>query len=99
MNKHQLKALGVACLLVCGLCVFVAVERYVTNASRVRSIGVGESEGSIRLVTGEIEAVCRGSRDGVLLLEPVTPTMTLYAGLFAAISGIGGIVLLKRSKM
>jgi len=38
MEKSQMKILGIVCLVVCLICVFVAVERYQTNTKNVRAV-------------------------------------------------------------
>ncbi len=38
MEKHQMKLLGIVCLIVCAVCVFIAFERYQTNANNVQAM-------------------------------------------------------------
>jgi hypothetical protein len=103
MDKSQMKSLGIACLVICVTCVFVAVERYTTNAWRVglNSDIIRRSETNstvhVKMLTGELDARITGN-GSLSWLEPVTPTITVYAGFFALLSGVGGIVLLVKSK-
>lgn len=97
-----MKALGIACLIVCLISVFVAVERYMTNGLRVvyANIGVERDripEWEMKMLTNGLEARPL-QNGGSNLLEPVMPTITLYAGFFALLSGVTGVVLLMKSK-
>jgi hypothetical protein len=84
MNKSQLKVVGILCLVICLICLFVAVERYRTNAENVRII---RTQG-----WGPIPEMVRWeSREGI-------PVATQYAVFFALLSGIGGGVLLLKSE-
>lgn len=86
MNKTHLKVLGIVCLVICAVCIFVAVERYNDNASKVRAMNQMQNSsplgGMMREMTGQTE------------LKPATPAATKYALVFAALTGIGGVVLL-----
>jgi hypothetical protein len=85
VDKKQLKIFGIACLVICAICVFVAIERYSTNAGNVRAINSLQQSSPF------------GGMPGVGQMEPATPTATKYALLFAAITGIGGAVMLVQS--
>jgi hypothetical protein len=86
MDKGQMKVAGIACLIICLICLFVAVERYQANANAVHAANAMNSafgHGFFQGMTGD--------------MTPATPTATLYAGFFALLSGIGGVVLLMKS--
>lgn len=38
MDKKRMKIVGIVCLVVCAVCIFVAIERYNANASGVRAM-------------------------------------------------------------
>jgi hypothetical protein len=85
MAKGQMKMGGIGCLVICAICIFAAIERYNTNARSVRAwIDVRPSSPFEEMMGG-------------VNLKPGIPTATKYAVLFAVISGIGGVVLLRRS--
>lgn len=80
MDKNQLKVLGAVCLVICCVCVFVAIERNNANAATVQAMN---------------------SFGGGLLggnLKPAMPAATKYALFFALLSGIGGGMMLAKSK-
>ena len=79
MNKKQMKVAGIVCLIVCAICLVVAIERYNTNANNVRAANalVGQMFGE---------------------MTPATPTSTKVSGFLALAFGVGGIVLLVKSK-
>lgn len=81
MDKKQMKVIGTICLVICAVCIFVAIERYNTNAGNVRAMN----------------ALPLGGMMGGGNMKPATPAATKYSLLFAAISGIGGALLLVRS--
>ncbi len=85
MDKKQLKVFGIVCLVICAVSIFVGVERYNTNANNVRALNAFHQSAPF------------GGMMGGGNLEPATPAATKYALLFAAISGIGGGVLLVKS--
>lgn len=85
MDKKQMKVFGIVCLVICAICIFVAIERYSTNADNVRAMNAFQQSSPLGRMMG----------DGNM--RPATPTATKYALLFAAISGIGGILLLVKS--
>ncbi len=84
MDKKQMKWAGIACLVVCAICVFVAVERYQSNADNVRAMNALQHSSPLGGMMG-------GN------MKPATPAATKYALFFAALTGIGGIVLLVKS--
>ena len=77
-----MKVIGIVCLVVCAVCVFVAIERYNTNASNVRAMNELQQTSGL------------GGMMGGGKLEPATPAATKYAAFFAALSGLGGVILL-----
>jgi predicted membrane protein len=85
MDKKQMKVLGIVCLIVCAICVFVAIERYNANASNVRAIEELHRTSPLGGMMGDVE------------MEPATPAATKYALVFAALAGIGGAILVVRS--
>jgi hypothetical protein len=85
MDKKQMKVLGIVCLIVCAICVFVAIERYSTNASNVRAFQELHRTSPLGGMMSEME------------MEPATPVATKYALFFAALTGIGGAILVVRS--
>lgn len=85
MDKKQMKMFGIICLAICAVCIVVAVERYDTNAGNVRAMNAVQQSSPL------------GGTVGGGNMEPATPAATKYALLFAAISGIGGAVLLVKS--
>lgn len=82
MDSSNLRIAGFACLIVCLVCIFVAVERYQTNAGDVAGIN----------------QFGRSFPGGGIELKPATPTATKYALLFAVISGVGGALILAKSR-
>jgi hypothetical protein len=87
MPRENLKWLGIILLVVCGVLLFVAYERYQDNASKVNAMNqmLGNSPlGDMRQGPGA-------------RMKPATPTATKYALLFAAVSGIAGAVCLIKS--
>jgi hypothetical protein len=85
MDKKQMKIAGIACLVICAVCIFVAIERYNTNAGNVRAMNALQQSSPLGEIMG-------GGN-----MKPATPVATKYALLFAAISGIGGALLLVQS--
>ena len=90
MDKKQMKLIGIVCLVICVVCLYIGFERYQTNANNVRAMNQLQSSspagGMMRQMTGMGE------------MKPTTPSATKYALLFAVISGIGGGVLLVKSQ-
>ncbi len=84
MNTGQVRMLGFACLIVCLVCLFIGAERYYANANNVKAMNeFGRAMGAI---------------PGEMRLTPGVPTATVYAGFFALLSGVGGTILLIKSK-
>ena len=79
MNPQTLKVLGVVSLIICGICAFVAIERYQDNANKVAAMN---QMGASFPVPGV----------GPGKLEPATPAATKYGLVGALVSGAGGIV-------
>ena len=46
MDKNVMRVLGIVALVVCAVCVFVAIERYQTNAKNVRAMNQGPISGA-----------------------------------------------------
>ena len=87
MKASHLKIVGIVCLVVCGICIFVAFERYQSNAGNVEAMNNMRRSSPLGQMMGEGD------------LKPATPAATKYAALFAAMTGIAGIVcLVKASK-
>jgi hypothetical protein len=82
MDKKQMKIAGIVCLVVCAVCIFVAIERYNANASSVRAINSLQRNSPLGGMTQGLE------------LKPGMPAATKYAIFFALLSGVGGGVLL-----
>ena len=86
MDKNLMKIVGVLLLVVCAICVFVAVERYQSNANNVKAINQFQRSSPLSDMVGIGE------------IKPVTPAASKYAIVLALASGIGGGVLLVKSK-
>ncbi len=86
MNKQAMKIAGIVALVVCAVCIFVAVERYQTNAKNVKAMNQIRQSSPLSgmMRTGE--------------MKPATPAASKYAALFALVSGVGGGVLLVKSQ-
>ncbi len=86
MEKGQMKILGIVLLVICAVCIFIAIERYQTNANNVRAMNQMQRNsplgGMMSQMTGSME------------MEPATPAATKYAAVGAVIAGIAGAVLL-----
>ena len=80
MENKQLRFGGIALLIICAVCVFVAVERYQANASNVKAMSA---------MAGGFPFGGPGMK-----LQPATPAATKYALFFALLSGTGGLGLL-----
>ena len=104
MNKKQMKLGGIVCGVICVICIFIAIERYSTNAGNVRAINALQQSPHLRpIMPGgnkmpevAMKALGRSTRRGQL--EPAMPTATKYAIFFAVLSGIGGGVLFVKSE-
>ncbi|MHC4260235.1 MAG: hypothetical protein ACYSTF_07500 [Planctomycetota bacterium] len=80
MDAKTLKVIGIACLIACCVLLFVAYERYQTNADSVRAMNQFRQS---MPVGGMVEG---------LEIRPAMPAATKYALLFAVISAGAGIV-------
>ncbi len=86
MSKQQMKMFGIFSLVVCAICIFVAIERYNANADAVRSMNsMQQSMPFGNMMIG-------GSK-----LEPAMPAATKYSLFFALITGIAGVIMLVKS--
>ena len=85
MSSGNLRVVGIVCLVVCGICLFVAFERYQANADNVAAMN-------------EMGRGFPGSPFGGSAMKPATPTGTKYALVFALVSGISGMVLIVKSR-
>ncbi|MBN1818575.1 MAG: hypothetical protein JW828_14525 [Sedimentisphaerales bacterium] len=86
-NQQILMVIGVVCLVICAVLVFVAAERYQTNANNVRAMNQMQQNSPV------------GGMGGMLgPMKPATPAATKYAGAGAALSGIVGVTLLAMSR-
>ena len=86
MDKQTMKVVGIVAMVVCLVCVFVAVERYNANAKNVRAMNQIKRSSPLGGMMGGME------------MKPATPAATKYALFFAALSGAGGAVLLVMSR-
>ena len=86
MNKSQMRIAGIVALIICAVCIFVAVERYQNNANSVKAMNQ---------ITGSMPF---SDMMGQMQMKPATPVATKYALVFALITGAGGVVLLVKSK-
>ncbi len=89
MTPSSLKKIGIACFVLCGVLLFVAIERYRSNANNVAAFNHLAQSSPIGSMAGAwpFGGATTGGR-----LTPGTPAATTYALLFAALSGIGGVV-------
>jgi hypothetical protein len=85
MDKSQMKLIGIVCLVICAVCVFVAIERYSANANNVRAMN------------SLLQSSPLGGMMGGANMKPATPAATKYALLLGALSGVGGAILLAQS--
>ena len=83
MDRKQMKIAGIVCLVICAICIFVAVERYRANAGNVRGMNALRQSSPFRGMVGG--------------MKPGTPGSTKYALFFAVLSGIAGAILLMKS--
>jgi hypothetical protein len=92
MSPGVLKGIGIGCFVLCAILLFVAWERYQDNAKKVDAANQmmqSSPFGGESPFGGMMEGMT-GSRK----LEPATPAVTKYALVFAALSGVGGVVCL-----
>lgn len=87
MDSKTLRIIGIACLVVCGICLFIAVERYQDNAGKVNAM---KQMGSDMGLPG-------GGLLGGADIQPATPAATKYAALFGLLFAVGGAICLWKS--
>ena len=90
MEKSKMKIIGVVCLVICAICVFIAFERYNTNANNVQAMNQFQNSSPLGGMMSEMT--------GQSQMKPATPAATKYAIVFALIAGVGGAVLLTKSR-
>jgi hypothetical protein len=88
MDPKVLKLLGIICLVICVVLLFVAYERYQTNAKNVRAM----NRGPIRLPGG---GTLETNFD---VFKPAMPAATKYGLFFAVLSAGGSVVCFIASK-
>jgi hypothetical protein len=93
MNKDVMKIVGYVCLALTAVLLFVAWERYSTNASAVKAANQMMNNSPMGEMMGGMMQQMTGSSK----LEPSVPPATTYSLLFAAISGITGVSCLVAS--
>ncbi len=84
MDSQTMKILGIVALVICAVCIFVAIERYNTNAKNVQAMNQMRQS----MPMGNTMPGMGGA------MKPATPAATKYAILFALIFGGGGAFLL-----
>jgi len=84
MSKSTMKIVGIACLVVTVICIFVAVERYQANARNVRAMSQFQRSSPLGGMMGTMG----------LDMKPATPGATKYAIFFAVLSGVAGVAFL-----
>lgn len=87
MDNQQMKILGIVSLVLCLVCVFVAVERYNANAKTVNAMN------QMRQII-PIGELMPGMQQQ---LKPAVPAASKYAGFFAILTGIAGVILLVKA--
>jgi hypothetical protein len=81
-GMRNMKYAAIGCFVICGVLLFVAYERYQTNASNVAAMNeMSRSSPLGGLMGGEH-------------LTPATPASTKYALFFAVLAAAGGIACL-----
>ena len=85
MTQSNIKIAGYACMVLAVVFLFVAWERYSSNAKAVETANQLLSNSPMGKLTNQS------------ILEPNVPVATTYAILFAAISGIAGAVFIAAS--
>jgi len=99
MEKDQMKMAGIACLVICAICLFAAMERYNSNAANVNAMNAFRQSSPLRQITVTLgNTSVSGLPSGFQKMKPATPAATKYALLFALLSGVGGSVLLGKCK-
>ena len=92
MSSGALKGLGVGCFVLCAILLFVAWERYDSNAKAVEAANrmMQSSPFGVESPFGGMMQQMTGRPK----LEPSVPAATTYSLLFAALSAVGGVVCL-----
>lgn len=85
MTKDHSRPIGISCLLVCIVCLFIAIERNNANAKKVNFIN---SMNNGFPIPGTLHS---GK------LKPAMPAATKYSLFASFLSGIGGIVFIRHS--
>lgn len=91
MDKNQMKIAGIVCLVISVVCIFIAVERYNTNANNVRAMKHMMNNNSSPL------GGMMNQMTGGVQIKAKTPAATKYAILFAVITAASGTILLVKS--
>ncbi len=86
MDRKQLNITASICAVICVVSIFVAVERYNTNVANVEAMNQMQGSSPFAAMLGGAE------------MEPAVPAASRYAILFAALSGIGGVLSLVKSR-
>lgn len=93
MSKNNLKIAGFVGLGLAVVLLFVAWERYSTNAKAVEAANrMMQSSPMGGMMGGMMQQMTGQSK-----LEPSLPAATKYSLLFAAVSGIAGVACLTKS--
>ena len=79
MQPNVLKGISIASFVICAICLFVAYERYETNASTVLAMNQFLGSAPAQMLLGNST------------MTPAVPTATKYALALAALSGAGGL--------
>ncbi len=87
MDSQQFKVLGIVALVLCVVCIFIAIERYHNNAEKVEAINQMRQ-------SSPFGGVMPGMPGMQGEMKAAIPAATKYAGFFAILFGVGGIVLL-----
>lgn len=77
-----MKIVGVICLVVCCVLLYVAYERYQTNANNVRAMNQMRQSMPVGPLSAQVE------------LRPAAPAATKYALVFAVLAGAGSMACL-----
>lgn len=92
---------GIVCLIISAVCLFVAMERYTTNASNVRAMNAMNKRSEQRMNNFQLQHFPQHFQEPVnssAHMVPAVPTVSKYTFVFAIISGVVGSILLKKSK-
>ncbi|MFN9721254.1 MAG: hypothetical protein ACK58L_21360 [Planctomycetota bacterium] len=94
MTKGNMKIAGYVCLALTAVLLFVAWERYSTNAKAVEAVNRMMNNSPMGGVMGGMMQQMTGQSK----LEPSVPAATTYSILLAVISGVAGAALLAASQ-